>query len=301
VRPRFGFTLVELLVVIAIIGVLVALLLPAVQAAREAANRTSCSNKLKQMVLALHNYHDIHKLMPPGRLGCDGSGASVCTATPTIDRRGNSGFVHLLPFVEQGPLFDRIDFNVGLWKISGGSWPQQNLDVVALRPDFVVCPSDVSSPVNLAGEGNIVTGRSSYAFCSGSIGPSNGSGDSTKYFNDGVFIYTTPFGLSDCFDGTSNTIFLGEVSEGHVTGNRNTWAFGSRHMDSLRTTENPLNTAIGQGVLFSGLNGAFRSRHPGGGQFALGDGSVRFVGETIDLITYRAASTRSGGEALQLP
>jgi prepilin-type N-terminal cleavage/methylation domain-containing protein/prepilin-type processing-associated H-X9-DG protein len=302
---RSAFTLVELLVVIAIIGVLVALLLPAVQAAREAANRMSCSNNLKQMGIALHNYHDTNKTLPPGRVGCDGHTGDPCTGDPDWKKSGTSGFVCLLPFLELSTLHDRIDFNVGLWKLGGGSWPQQNLDVVQTRPAVYVCPSNSSSPKIITGDQSVVSAVGSYAFNSGTFGPSRGIGLEVKYSNSGMFVYKTSYGLADAFDGTSNTIFVGEVADGHITDaaklNRNTWANGARHTDSLRTTDNPLNTPPGKGVLYGGANAAFSSRHAGGAQFCMGDGSVKFVSETIDLAAYRAASTRSGGESLQLP
>src|SRR5688500_11754628 len=103
-RRSAGFTLVELLVVIAIIGVLVALLLPAVQSARESSRRTQCLNHLKQVGLAVHNYHDTLGLFPPGRMGCDCWDDDVCGKRSSLTRPGTSGFAMLLPFVEQQPL-----------------------------------------------------------------------------------------------------------------------------------------------------------------------------------------------------
>jgi prepilin-type N-terminal cleavage/methylation domain-containing protein/prepilin-type processing-associated H-X9-DG protein len=307
-RARSAFTLVELLVVIAIIGVLVALLLPAVQAAREAANRSSCSNKLKQIALATHNYHDTHKELPPGRLGCDGVTTGVCAGTPDFNKRGSSGFVHLMPFIELGAAFEMIDFNVGLFKISGGSCPTNTQTVLKMRPDVFVCPSDGPSQKFLDvtdGGVTVKSGVSSYALCAGDIGPSNGIGYQTKYDNTGMFFYTTSLGFADCMDGLSNTIFVGEVSQGDVSNNRNVWCEGGRHQSCQRTVENPINTPIGQGITTSpygeALNGAFMSRHPGGAQFGMGDGAVKFVSETIDLATYRAAGTRQKKETLQLP
>src|SRR5688500_11603163 len=120
VDRRRAFTLVELLVVIAIIGILVALLLPAVQAAREAARRMQCSNNLKQIALGMQNYHDTYKTFPPGRMGCDGSGPGNCTGGPDIIRAGTSGFVCLLPFVEQRQLYDGMSFEQGwIWPTNG--------------------------------------------------------------------------------------------------------------------------------------------------------------------------------------
>ena len=109
-----GFTLVELLVVIAIIGVLVALLLPAVQAAREAARRAQCQNNLRQLAVAALNHEGTHKHLPPGRYGCDGAGTQNCS--PNAWSRAASGFLPMLPFLEEQMLYDSIDFNDGPWK-----------------------------------------------------------------------------------------------------------------------------------------------------------------------------------------
>ena len=294
-----GFTLVELLVVIAIIGILIALLLPAVQAAREAARRSSCTNNLKQIGLALHNYHDTNKTFPPARQGGDGTKPPNFRGAYTIySRSGQSGMVNILPYLELQALLDSLTVN-NLPLFSPVSGWDAGLDAArGMRPPVFVCPSDISEP--LFG----VDATSSYAFCPGRNGPPSISTGSVKCTNTGMFMYYYPHKIADCKDGTTNVIFVGEVLESDTSNSVNRWARCSRHVDNHRTTVNPINTPPGTGITrneSNGVdrrNGAFGSYHPGGGNFLLGDGSVRFISETIDLTTYRALSTRNGGEPL---
>jgi prepilin-type N-terminal cleavage/methylation domain-containing protein/prepilin-type processing-associated H-X9-DG protein len=305
-----GFTLVELLVVIAIIGILVALLLPAIQAAREAARRSECSNNLRQIALAAANYESSARVFPPGRMGSDCSDyyGLAPTSGPLmkgdIQRQGTSGFCMLMPALELQQLYDKIGWEMGSLNTancglgpSASNWRTTILNVteaLLTRPSVFVCPSSTDKKVN----GEWATG--SYALSHGSNGPSQGIGAAVKV-NNGMFVYIEAHTVADCLDGLSNTFFVGEVIGAETSSGANRWMIAGRHLDSLRTTDNPLNTPVGAGVVYSGANGAFASRHPGGGQFALGDGSVRFVSENIDLAVYRAASTRQGQEALTLP
>lgn len=300
-QNRLGFTLVELLVVIAIIGILVALLLPAIQAAREAARRAQCVNNLKQLALALHNYESSLKLYPPGRMGCDGA----CTP-----RNGpsTSGFVMMLPYLELTALYDECDL-VG-WS---GNWPQA---ITNTRPEAFVCPSSVMEP-SYTDSGSKQWATTSYALCAGHYGPSYGISSRTKWLNSGMFLYRDSLAPRDVLDGTSNVVFVGEVIDGHLQdtssnnaygrpiGHLNRWATAGRHVDSLRTTDNPVNTPPGQGVTFSNYgapcNGAFGSRHPGGANFAFVDGSVHFISENINLALYRLLGQRSSGESKETP
>lgn len=312
-RSRSAFTLVELLVVIAIIGVLVALLLPAVQAAREAARRSECSNNLRQIGLGLANYENSRRVFPPGRMGSDCSDyTSLHAPAPTSgpfmksdqQRPATSGFVMILPQIEQQAIYDQLGFqggaispsNCGLGASGAGwtnlipNWPE----LQRTRPSTFVCPSSTDRPLH----GDWAT--SSYAFATGSIGPSVGTGAAAKV-NNGMFIYINAHSVADCRDGLSNTFFVGEVIDSHTDQGQNRWMVASRHTHSLRSTQNPLNTPTGQGIAHNGNNSAFASRHPGGGNFGLGDGSVRFISETIDLAIYRALSTRAGSEVINLP
>ena len=321
-----GFTLVELLVVIAIIGILVALLLPAVQAARAAARRTQCTNNLKQIAVAMANYESTHRAFPAGRIGCAGSiiepncGASVMCA----GRSRGSGFVLLLPFLELQSLYDLVAPTVHMIMPEGAGgagldpscsgWQTPGFfDFIVSRPQVMVCPADTAEPIwNLANLGRFDTrwATGSYAMMSGTLGPTSFStnGIDCEYVNDGVFYYKQVHKGKNVIDGLSHTIFVGETVDGHTYESINRWTTAARMEDSLRSAENPPNTFPGQGIYIqdgSGnpaygykVNGAFASRHPGGCQFAFGDGHVTFISENIDLATYRAMATRAGGETL---
>jgi prepilin-type processing-associated H-X9-DG protein len=293
-----------LLVVIAIIGVLVALLLPAVQAAREAARRSQCQNNLKQLVLAFHNYHDVVGVLPPGRMGCDCNTNAAfpynCGTRPASTRPGTSGFAMVTPHLEQKPWYDAIGWQQGaIEPVTGcggaedsAGWDTGKGALLLMRPKTMVCPSDTALTQN----GRYATG--SYAMSHGTQGPSFTSNQAMKHLNNGLFLYVTQIRFAQAIDGLSNTFAVGEVFDGHLANNPNRWMIAIRHGDSLRSTENPINTRWGTGVNFGGLNGAYGSRHPSGAQFAYGDGHVVFVSNTINLTVFRAMATRDGNEAV---
>jgi len=205
---KLGFTLVELLVVIAIIGILVALLLPAIQAAREAARRSQCVNKLKQLGLALQNYHDTYNLFPPGMGGTSGSlgwtgSPPGCNFPPGNNVGALSPFVGMLPYLEQSPLYERITGDVpgpgGNWQPFGGFPFTTTYEPWTVKLAEFLCPSDSSS--GLTG-----TGRVNYCYS---------RGDTITDINNpkprGMFGRWSNIRMADVRDGTSNTIAFSEL------------------------------------------------------------------------------------------
>ncbi|MEO2049048.1 MAG: DUF1559 domain-containing protein [Pirellulales bacterium] len=332
VRHRLnGFTLVELLVVIAIIGVLVALLLPAIQAAREAARRMQCVNNEKQIGLALLNYESTRKQFPAGRHGCDGAVERItgCEQVSSVERSAMSAFVKLLPYLEQQPLFDLLTSgNQGLLKGSyqviwptpaGGDddrgvpledWATPELQqALHTRPDAYVCPSSDSGPETqweLYDNADYRPATGDYALCMGHRGPTwQRRFFPVKVDNSGIFFYIREIAIREIEDGTSNTFFGGEVLESQGLDSTNIWSRAERHLDGMRTTDNPVNTAPGDGVTHRKrvskeraylANGAFASRHPGGANFVFADGRVEFISENIDLVAYQAYGSRAENE-----
>lgn len=303
-NQRKAFTLIELLVVIAIIGVLVALLLPAVQAAREAARRMNCGNHLRQLALANANYEDSFNVFPPGRTGCDGINTGPCNGDAAYQRVGTSAFVHLLPFMEQQQLYNSMNLDTG---ISNSAFPMslpinaQNRVAVGTKLKVMRCPSDSAPDVR---QGSYPVAVSSYALVHGRRGPDEGISGNMKVYNTGIFVYKLSYNHGHILDGSSTTMIFGETYDGHLDEVINVWATASRH-HTLRSTVNPPNTPPGQGVTTSPygirLNGAFASRHPAGAQFAFADGHVQMISENIDLATYRALSTRADREPIDVP
>jgi len=189
-----GFTLIELLVVIAIIAVLIALLLPAVQQAREAARRTQCKNNLKQFALALHNYHDTFKLFPRSVMGSiyDGQGDGW---------RSFSAHAYCLPYIDQAPLYNIINFNANACCENGGGPPNNDAILNRIKLTAFLCPSD-SPPVNLASPNN-------YAVCNGSN--TGFDADQNQGQQNGVLNRYQIVNISGITDGTSNTILASEI------------------------------------------------------------------------------------------
>jgi prepilin-type N-terminal cleavage/methylation domain-containing protein/prepilin-type processing-associated H-X9-DG protein len=317
---RCGFTLVELLVVIAIIGILVALLLPAIQAAREAARRMSCSNNLKQIGTAELNYEGVHKYFPPARPGPDATTSREVTSVGQppgprasggkgYERSGESGFVMLLPFIESQALYDQFDVDRGdgIWlsSVSGVSWRTAAKEVaIGTRPDFVVCPSGQTLPkTEIASyqSWSVIPATGCYAFSAGHRGINKFGVDAclVKHHNTGIHLYWRFVKLKQIVDGTSKTFSVGETIEGHTQDSSNIWTYTLRFGDSYRVTEVALNTPLNIESAVAGdnpgsFNGAFASYHPGGAYFLYADGHVDFVTDDIDLDSYQNLSTING-------
>ncbi len=318
-RRNRAFTLVELLVVIAIIGILVGLLLPAVQAAREAARRMQCSNNMKQIALALHNYESTHKTLPHGTPNC-------CT---------NNGFnwaVMIFPYLELTNLYSSMDTNGNLRNTPA------NISVAQTKVvSGWICPSDPagSSPFmprfaahNVSpGHGIWYTASigptqmDSCPFCPAGATPSDSNyccqgnnfgtnagngyptGNSTGMF--GRSVKAIKFG--HVTDGLSNTYMLGETLPGHCDF-QGLYALNfplSGTGIPLNTKESNVARAVGATIFrAAGPNWfrvcGFKSMHTGGAQFAMGDGSVQFVSTSIDYRTYNNLGTRAGGEVASL-
>ena len=299
-----GFTLVELLTVVAIVGILIGLLLPAVQMVRESARRTSCQNNLRQIGIAIHLYESSFRELPPGRIGCDDSGESfgLPSCPPGLspeEKNGASGFVSILPQLELGNLSDQLDINDGgLWNrdVDDLGWYMCPEKKSGVREEISVywCPSETASRRNSVYT-PVWAATGSYAFSSGTLGPT-ATELQNKYQNDGAFVYKDSRRIGDISDGSSNTFAVGEVIRPDVWESSNIWNYAIGNADCLRTTENPLNTQPGTGSVNMLRNGAFASNHPQIGLFLYLDGHVDSVSSQVDLQVYQGASTINGGE-----
>jgi prepilin-type N-terminal cleavage/methylation domain-containing protein/prepilin-type processing-associated H-X9-DG protein len=311
---RAAFTLIELLVVIAIIGVLISLLLPAVQKVREAANRIKCENNLKQLGLALHNYHGVFESFPPGRTYPSGSSFSVHSK--------------LLPFLEQDNLYTLIHFDLPY------SDPANVVPRATIVPTFL-CPSDSHSqvPPDLAPTNYRANEGTSLAMWSGPSDPEGYNNDIPPA--NGPFYVNGPYRIGDITDGTCNTAAFSE----HITGDFNQ-SVANERMDTFRPGTYPstvpqaitdcqaidINNLDFQGVSDVGAPWLYgyhsttsywhsappgsrscmyppsrimttaNSNHPNGVNVGFCDGSVRFVSYSIDLASWQAMGTRNGGE-----
>lgn len=328
---RRGFTLVELLVVIAIIGILIALLLPAVQAAREAARRSQCSNNVKQIALALHNYHDANKTFP---------GSAYCPFNPggnTIQHCHN-WVESVLPYLEQATVAEQINFRIGNH--------QGNNTVVlgSVTAAVFQCPTDPDrgmypnsretayTPYNAAVTTPVAGGESLGANYVASIGPSHvnaciipamtpninckafpvpasAAPRYPRYDDDAPGMFTggrKAYDFSKCTDGTSNTFLVGETLPVYDSLQM---LFGSHaHMGSCNLPPNyhkvstcpKSKNSRPPGNCYQQMSG-FKSEHPGGLQMALTDGSVRFISETIDYPTWCYLGDREDKQPVTVP
>ncbi|QDV49681.1 DUF1559 domain-containing protein [Gimesia fumaroli] len=283
-----GFTLIELLVVIAIIAILIALLLPAVQQAREAARRSSCKNNMKQIGLALHNYHDVHLAFPSGRM-----------RTTASDYLGHSTQTMLLPYIDQASLYNQMNFTVGF-----NSAPNFALGQTVL-PAFL-CPTNPTT------EGVDYTGsnpgpdaaRTHYEGISDSGTGRRGTLSIVVSNGNGLFFWNSKVKLRDIIDGASNTLAFCEViSQGAGKHGTPAWIAYGDGIGTINGINAPWQTNGGKLPLTHNMyNGdAFSgpaSFHEGGCHFTLGDGSVRFLSENMSQTVLTSLTTRAGGEVV---
>jgi prepilin-type N-terminal cleavage/methylation domain-containing protein/prepilin-type processing-associated H-X9-DG protein len=293
---RRAFTLIELLVVIAIIAVLIGLLLPAVQKVREAANRISCTNNLKQMGLAFHSYHGSNNHLPPGYTA---TGVYVNGTTDTSP--GWAWGAYILPYLEQGNLYNQ--YNLSL--------PVQNVPASQTVVTLFLCPSDIvaASPFAVTDASWNPVGMappSSYAACCG------GGVSTTAAAGNGCFYRNSAVRLTDITDGTSNTIFLEERAFAHVEG---TWvgALSGGYCNQGQYNQAAVPGKLGQGaadlvLIHAGTNNSTTGRnlddassmHLVGSNFLFADGSVHFIRNaqsgSVDSATLKTMGTTAGGE-----
>ena len=372
-KRRSGFTLIELLVVIAIIAVLIALLLPAVQQAREAARRTQCKNNLKQLGLALHNYHDVANTFPPGWINRNTNGVAGTATFP-----GNSwGWnAYLLPYMDQGNIYNQINFSIGFYggydstgaNVSGNGAPVPGPEQTRLSA--LICPSSDGNKLvyqKYSGFATSLGAPSHYAGVNGGAFFDPATPTGTISAQGGTFGANSKVGLRDMTDGSSNCLIVGErgwfemnnsqfgsISLWAGTHSYNSSAVGSETANGVGLTigncQVPINSwpeqfpelyassakytagffrtgspaATMGGLSNDNLSGnnpigvagsvyvfpqlfSFSSHHPGGAQFLLGDGSVRFISQNINFNaaapstvgwvpgTYQALATISDG------
>jgi len=306
---RRGFTLVELLVVIAIIGVLVALLLPAVQQARESARRMQCTNKMKQLGLAIHNHHDTYGEFPVGVRNASNpnyGNANWCTSGGSqarFDTR-EPWTVKILPFIEQLSMYEIFELNAAFTSTSNVPGSTINHQLFAENNTAYQCPSDPAS--------RKTWNTTSYFGVQGGGPVELQSCASTSaqrvFYDNGSLYFNSEIGFRDLLDGTSNVFLLGETRycltpEARPDRFHSGWA-SSAKIDAWGSplvsaaAREQINSDPRNGIKFDTLNimtKLFGSYHPGGCHFLMADGSTQFMPETVDLFIYQTLAIRDDG------
>ncbi|WP_422925246.1 DUF1559 domain-containing protein [Singulisphaera sp. PoT] len=298
---RPGFTLIELLVVVAIIGLLVALLLPAVQAAREAARRSTCVNNLRQIALAVQSYHDTNLVFPP-QIG-------YYPAWNTQQDHRVSWMVQILPQLEQPKLFNAYNFWNSIGPMHGVPWCSDSNATVLMTPvNAYLCPS-YPGQAKLAGQADFSTlpfpqrdwavGVTCYKGNLGDNPPGNAFPTPYPFLGDvsearGIFWRATQVvSIAAVGDGASNTFLAGEALPDQCR-----WNSWGQSNHAVAVTSIPLNTKLNTDPRRYSTCWGFQSKHYGGANFAYIDGSVRFIRDTVNYAVYMAASSREGGESV---
>jgi prepilin-type N-terminal cleavage/methylation domain-containing protein len=310
-RRRTGFTLIELLVVIAIIAILIGLLLPAVQKVREAAARMKCSNNLKQLGLALHNFHDTNGYLPAGQPHGYYYANWYSVPGGTLERNRSNWVGDLLPYLEQTAMGAQLQTYLQTLPNHTCFAP---FSTVVIQP--LVCPSDGNSPKVAAWSGNPQGFHTNYVVCHGS-GYATPTADPRGLNLNGVLYGTSKVKLTDISDGTSNTLMVSELLQGSdaVAGGHDVRGrvWNTIHAGTSFSTLYPPNSTVGDNVMgycgavpgapcgAQSVTNAFalaRSRHTGGVNACLGDASVRFFTSTVTPTTWLWMGTRAGGEVI---
>jgi prepilin-type N-terminal cleavage/methylation domain-containing protein len=328
-RTRAGFTLVELLVVITILGILVALLLPAVQSARSAGRRVQCSNNLKQLGVALHGYHAVHESFPPGGIGYGWCKYPAEHGTDVV--QNVNGLLLLLPLLDQAPLFDKYDptqcvsnamhGNTGccgpctaVGALAGDVVESGNAEVVSTRLSILSCPSDigdpylpVSSPHYGIKPGSGFRGaKTNYDFSASNNYTCNAwrrdSPARRRMFGEDSSTRRSHVG-----DGLSNTIAMAETLYDVYNGRCSAWGYRGWVMVGIDVGRYGFNRWYWYPYLQTPRVGQLRSwghagsLHPGGAYLLLADGSIHFFSETTDGVLLESLSTMDGGEVVTIP
>lgn len=309
-----AFTLIELMVTMAVIGVLAAILLPAVQQARESARRSTCQNKLKQLGLATMNYESAYGRFPPGVVTTrHGTPASNCELLGFTNQESRAPWsVLLLPFLEQTALYDSFDFSSPFFGLKHPIAGTAN-DGPQCRPNpLFQCPSDPNSTIAPANSNYFaVQGGGAIPDCRG-----NPPYEGRVFFYNGAFYVNSSTRISDLSDGASTTAILGETRYLQLLGPdplyEGTWAssiwYGFLTEGSLYVTiaammdpPNRVPLVPSRDWTLEYQTRTFGSWHPGGLHFVLGDGHVTFLSDSIDLGVYRKIGARNDGQAVELP
>jgi prepilin-type N-terminal cleavage/methylation domain-containing protein len=308
-----GFTLIELLVVIAIIAILIALLLPAVQQAREAARRMQCKNNLKQVGLALHNYHDAHNVFPQG----------IAVAKPSASRPGSPFDGHsftaaILPFLDQVPVYNQLNWSMGTLVINSSIDPIHEKAVVTVIPSYI-CPSSPETIyIKAYDPSHFPLWKGAITHFVGIQGSVNKTDVSAfpQPSNGGAFFTFSKVGIRDILDGSSNTLLMGEFS-GYAKGEQQynsvygignpqsvEWYAATSELSGLPSVGCSIKMVkYAPNVAFQGngawdFDGSLKSQHAGGIHVLLGDGTVRFLSENINLATLYNLSDIADGNVI---